>query len=279
MGIEYLSGIVPGGKIDLTQFESKKKMPSPEIYLSDLKIKLNNLSNRLNNEYEAFLDKNGQVEMIGDDEDACRTLISNKESLWANDSGLTKEAMLVNREKNPANIAEIATTLLFDKVLSEDFIIVRASTYDDYENGADQLIIDKETGAVICGLDDAILGESVKDTGEKKALKIDKKMKSGGAQIKFGLTVNNGALERKNLSHIPIFYFNLNKSEMNMILKSLSSNISAVSTDEQRVYNQLINSLLSQASEYEKKDELHPKLKDNLKNFTPSLIKMQNHII
>lgn len=75
--------------------------------------------------------------------------------------------MLASREKNPANIAEIATTLLFDKVLNKDFIIVRASTYDDYENGADHLIIDKQSGAVICGLDEAILGESIKDTGEK----------------------------------------------------------------------------------------------------------------
>ena len=217
--------------------------------------------------------------MSGNDEESSRALIDAKETLWAQDSGKTKELMLADREKNPANIAEISTTLLFDKVLREEFIIVRASTYDDYENGADQLIIDKKTGAVICGLDDAILGSSAKDDGEKKKLKIDKKMQSGGAKIKYGATINEaGSLERKNLNHIPIFYFNLEKSEMNNILKSLTTDNQELTKDEMLVYGKLINSLLEQAAEYKNDESLHLELRNNLQNFTPSLNKMQNYI-
>jgi hypothetical protein len=279
MGIEYLEGIKPGNKIDLSKFEKRAdKIESPETYLPALKKSLESLSNRLNSQFGNFVDPDGQITLSGQETEQDLALIEDKQNLWAKDLGKTKETMLSEREKNPANIAEVATTLLFDKVLNKEFIIVRASVYDDYENGADQLIIDKETGAVICGLDDAILGSSEKDTGEKKKLKIDKKMKSGGAKIKYGLTVNNSKLERKNLNHIPIFYFNLNKIEMNGILKSLSENESQLTTKEMNVYTKLINSLLDQFEKYSSDDSLHFDLKNNLNKFTPSLKKMQNYV-
>lgn len=279
MGIEYLEGIKPGSKIDLSKFENKAdRIESPETYLPALKRNLEFLSNRLNSQFGNFVDLDGQITLSGQEKERDLALIEDKQNLWAKDLGKTKEKMLQEREKNPANIAEVATTLLFDKVLNKEFIIVRASVYDDYENGADQLIIDKETGAVICGLDDAILGSSEKDTGEKKKLKIDKKMRSGGAKIKYGLTVNNDNLERKNLNHIPIFYFNLNKIEMNGILKSLSENESKLTTKEKTVYTKLINSLLDQFEKYSNDDSLHLDLKNNLNKFTPSLKKMQSYI-
>lgn len=279
MSIEYLPGIVPGKKIDLSKFETKEKFPSPETYLDKLKIKLGNISERLNKEYGDFLDNDAQIKMQGDDLELSETIVLGKENLWARDVGKSREEMLASREKNPANIAEIATTLLFDKVLNKDFIIVRASTYDDYENGADHLIIDKQSGAVICGLDEAILGESIKDTGEKKANKIDKKMKRGGAQIKYGATVNQGVLERKSLENVPIFYFNLSKLEMNKILSSLSSNDSELTNEEKSVYNKLIDSLLIQSNKYQENVNLNTNLRNNINKFQPSINKMKNYLL
>lgn len=279
MSIEYLPGIVPGKKIDLSKFETKERFPSPETYLEKLKIKLNNISERLNKEYGDFLDTDAQIKMEGDDLELSETIVLGKENLWARDIGKSREEMLASREKNPANIAEIATTLLFDKILSKDFIIVRASTYDDYENGADHLIIDKQSGAVICGLDEAVLGESLKDTGEKKAHKIDKKMKKGGAQIKYGATVNQGVLERKSLENVPIFYFNLGKLEMNKILSSLSSDNPEISSEEKNVYTKLIDSLLIQSNKYQEDGSLNVNLRDNINKFQPSLNKMKDYLL
>lgn len=278
MDIEYLPGIKPGEKIDLSRFKTGPKMPAPEAYLPDLNIRLEDLAQRLNTQHGNFFESNGQIKMSGPDEKSHRALINDKENLWASDSGKTKELMLADRKKNPANIAEIATTLLFDKVLQKEFIIVRASAYDDYENGADQLIVDLKTGAVICGIDDAILGSSAKDDGEKKKVKIDNKMKSGGAEIEYGLTINNGRLERKNLNHVPIFYFNLEKSEMNNILKSLAAGSPDLSKNELSAYTKLINSLISQVAEYENNETLHPELRNKLRKFAPSLNKMRAHI-
>lgn len=278
MSIEYLSGIAPGAKINLSQFEKVPKMPAPETYLPALNERLISLSERLNAEHGDFMDSNGQIRMEGPETESHLTLIKAKESAWASEAGKSVEVMKVDREKNPANIAEIATTLLFDKVLQDEFIVVRASTYDDYENSADQLIIDKHSGAVICGLDDAILGGSSKDDGEKKRLKIDAKMKNGGAKIEYGATVRDGKLERKNLKNVPIFYFNLGKAELGNLLESLTSNNQELSAPEKSTYNALIESLSAQAEKYGSDQSLRPELKNNLKNFAPSLQKMRAKI-
>ena len=59
MRIEYLPGIVPGDLINL----KTKRFPSPETYLE--KLKLGNISERLNAEYGFFTIM--QIKMEGDD--------------------------------------------------------------------------------------------------------------------------------------------------------------------------------------------------------------------
>ncbi len=280
MSIE-MPGIKIVGKIDLGRFGKSvdrfDRVPAPETYIPGLKIRLESLAGRLNSEYGDLVDKNGQIKMAGAEAASDCDLISVKEKAWAEESGKSLEAMAAAKEKNPANVAEIATTLLFDKVLSDDFIIVRASAHDDYENGADQLIVDKRTGAVICGLDD-VIGHNGDDGGEKKKKKIDDKMKSGGARIRYGVAMNDSQLERKSLRHVPIFYFSLSKPELNSLLESLVSGSSDISVAEKAVYEKLVSSLLSQAGEYGADVSLHPELKDNLRSLAPSLEKMQAHI-
>ena len=277
MGIEYLPGIAPGAKINLSQFDKAPKLPAPETYLPALNVRLKSLSERLNENHGDFMDSNGQIKMAGPEAESHQILINAKEKAWADESGKSIEAMKADREKNPANIAEIATTLLFDKVLRDEFIVMRASAYDDYENGADQLIIDKRTGAVICGLDDAVLGSFDKDQDIKKH-KIDAKMKHGGARIEYGATVSAGKLARQKLENIPIFYFNLNKAELSSLLKSLTSDAPELSEAERSTYAGLISSLSAQAEQYGADQTLRVELKNNLKSFAPSLEKMKAKI-
>ncbi len=269
------------GKIDLSRFGKNTdrfdKVQAPETYVPALKIRLENLAGRLNAEHGDFFESNGQVKMAGAEEASDHDLIAAKENAWAIESGKSVEELAAAREKNPANIAEVATTLLFDKVMGDDFVIMRASVYDDYENGADQLIIDKRTGAVICGLDD-VIGHNGDDGAEKKKKKMDEKMKSGGAKIKYGVAMNGSHLERKSLRHIPIFCFSLSKPELNSLLESLAAGRPGLSAAEASIYDKLVSSLLNQAEEYEDDDSLNPELKNNLRNFAPSLEKMQSYI-
>lgn len=274
------SGIKVVGKIDLAELARRTdapKLPKPEAYLGALKIKLKAFSERLNKEYGDLVEVNGQIKMIGDEVESDRALIAAKEKGWAQELGKTVETNLNNKESNPANIAEIATTLLLDKILRDDFMIIRASIYDDYENGADQLIVDKRTGAVICGVDDAIFSALDPDKA-KKENKINEKMNRGGAKIKYGATIHDSRLERRSLEHIPVFYFNLEKSELDNVLRSLTADQGNVSQTEIVIYSRLVNSLLVQSEGYGANKSLHPELRNNLENFIPSLNKMRFHI-
>ncbi|MFA5184135.1 MAG: hypothetical protein WC456_01255 [Patescibacteria group bacterium] len=276
--IEYLPGIKVGDKIDLNDpkyADKKKEFPKPESYLPQLKIRLAALADRLNSEHGDFLTSDGQMQMSGSEADYDRVLMSEKVQDWAADEAQTPTEWLARREKNPSNITEIATTLLFDKILGENFIIVRASIYDDYENGADQLIIDKATGAVVCGLDD-VIGHLSDDRDDKKPEKIKRKMAAGGAKIKYGATVKAGKLVKQELSHIPLFYFSLSKEELNGLLRSLTAAAGddEPSPAEKAVYVKLVSSLQEQSDHFMYDARLHPRLQDNLRNFRPSLDRM-----
>jgi hypothetical protein len=45
---------------------------------------------------------------------------------------------------------EVLKTIVFYKFLNEKFIIVRTSSYDDVQNHVDNLIVEKETGNIVC---------------------------------------------------------------------------------------------------------------------------------
>lgn len=277
MYTEKLPGLNILGKINLADLPSarfeKKKLPKPETYLPFLRSKLQDQSDRLNSEHGHFVNSAGQLEMVGPSLEEDRLFIEMREKTWAAEVGKSREELQASREKNPANITEIATTLLFDKILGDQFIIVRASTYDDYENGADQLIIDKETGAVICGLDD-VLGNAGDDGGEIKNKKINSKMRHGGAEIKYGATMVAGKLEQQSLRHVPLFYFSLSKQELDSLLISLAEKPNLIAASEMAVYTKLVNSLVAQGRDFAADQSLHPQLQNNLRRLEPSLEKM-----
>ncbi|MFA5887012.1 MAG: hypothetical protein WC863_04560 [Patescibacteria group bacterium] len=278
---EKLPGLKILGKIDLdklseSKWDNKPQVPRPEKYSPDLKTSLRSMSERLNSEYGDFCTADGQMKMIGRDADYDQERMAEKIKGFAEDEFKTPEKFLADREKNPSNITEIAMTLLFNKILGQEFVTVRASTYDDYENGADQLIIDKKTGAVVCGVDD-VIGNVGDDGGEKKEEKMRRKMIEGkGARIKYGATCQNGKLIRKELGHIPLFYLALSKVELNNLLKSLTADSALAVSDqtEKSVYAKLVYSLKQQAQEYVYNKNLDPRLRDNLGNFDRSLAKM-----
>lgn len=274
--IEYrpeIERLKPGDKIDLDNLPSnrfEKRGLKSEAYWPALKAELAGLAKRLNSVYGPVCTEGGQIKMGGPDWAQDNRLVEERQAEWSAELGKSRETFLADREKNPAALAEAATTLLFDKILRRDFVIVRAAEYDDYVNGADQLIIDKQTGAVICGVDD-VLGHEGDDGGEKKEKKIDAKMRRGGAAIKYGATVRGGQLERQALFNIPLFYFSLSKEELINILPALTGGADKISPAERAVYKKLFESLEAQADKYAADFNLDPRLQANLRRLRPSL--------
>lgn len=274
MSIEYLPGLRPGDKIDLSQFESKKILePRPEYYLSSLQESLKSLSE--NPGYKGFMDMEGKIIMSGSEANYDNKNIQLKERAWAQEKGLSWEEWTIKKESDPANLAEMGITLLFNRVLGDKFAILRASDYDDYENGADNIIVDRESGAVICGIDD-VLGRDGDDGSQKKAAKIKNKMERGGARIKYGAAMKDGKLVGQSLEHVPLFYFSLSKQELSDLLHSLTEH-NKPGAKEKEIYKKLINSLSEQYGQFSTDKKLHRDLQKNLASFSPSLEKMRLH--
>jgi len=177
--------------------------------------------------------------------------------------GLTEEKEIVaqyekDRKKNKPALLESATTILFYKILKDRFLVVKSSEWDDFENAADNIIIDKATGEIVGmfdEIDEKVTGE-VKNPGEKKdkQVKIIDKALKGGSNIKYGLTFETNAagekkLIKKSFANIPIFYLSLELENLGNLVESVGDKLSdKVSGKGLQFFDDFINSLESQAA-------------------------------
>jgi hypothetical protein len=238
MEIEYLPGIKAGQKIDLEKFKKDRaKGPNFEVQAVQLKNKLESLAQAVNQEFPEFLESDGRIALAGQEAVSDQILVDKQ-----------TEAFGKNVEKNPASLTEMALTVTLHRFLKNDFIVARASRYDDYNNGIDQVIIDKRNGDVICGFDE-VLGYQGDDGGEKKTKKMARIMEKGGAEIKYGATMENGRLVRSAIKNVPAFYLALSKEELKELLESLAKGDTDISEIEVHIFNKLLNSLEEQASQ------------------------------
>jgi len=158
---------------------------------------------------------------------------------------------------------------MLQRVLPDNFIVVRSSVYDDYNNGVDQLIIDRESGVVICGIDEVI--DRQDNVGpSKKEEKIRQKMMRGGAKVKYGARVEGKNLVLDSLKNIPAFYLSLSPKELEILAKNLQEN--EVSVYERDLLKRLHSSLSEQLASYSHLD-LNQDLKIKLEDFFKSLEK------
>ncbi len=104
----------------------------------------------------------------------------------------------------------MAITALLHKILKENFLVVRTSTFDDYKNGIDNLILDKRTGAIICTFNEVLENEGGRERGEsKKVQKVKKSAALGGNKAKYAITLKDGKIIRSSIKNIPVFIWQL----------------------------------------------------------------------
>ncbi len=261
------------GKIDLENFSQKKpeKLNSVDFkrILDSLLLKL---SEKINNDNGQILNFDGTI-LIEDEFD--NRMINEQEKAFYHGK-TSKEEWQRKNELKESNLAEKAITLLLNKGLGEQFTVVRASLYDDYNNGVDNVIVDKKSGNVVCGFDD-VLGHVGDDGKEKKAKKIEEKMKRGGVNLKYGLSLNQKKLEICRQKNLPAFYISLSKEELNSIGKIFQKNEEKISKTERDILTKWINSMQDQVNYYDK-IKLEKNLKNNLENFKTSINDMKSLI-
>jgi len=265
MKIDYLNNLEPGSKIDVSSFKSEKERLQPEKALAicqkllkDQATEYNDLvgDNWLNN--QAVMNFFDHPDRASDE-----SLVRQQEEQWARESGKDLAQWRHEKERNPANLAEMTLTLMLNKFLPKNFLVVRASAYDDYNHGVDQLILDRVSGNVVCGIDEVIEG-SYHQGPSKKEEKIKRQMLKGGFRLKYGARFQDASLLRDSLKAIPAFYLSLKKEELVTLVNGLESEDKMDS--EQVIFSRLQTSLLEQISSYETLN-LDPSLQANIDNF------------
>ncbi|MDD3285105.1 MAG: hypothetical protein PHG95_00475 [Patescibacteria group bacterium] len=275
MPIEYLPNIQVGGKIDLEPDRGPRLRP--EKLLAFLKEKLSIRAAAYNKAYgQEWLDENACLRIPENhpDKESDQKLIDIQEQTYARESGKSVEKWREDKEKNPATLTEAALTLMLQRVLPDNFMVVRSSAYDDYNNGVDQLIIDRESGAVVCGIDEVIDRQG--NTGpSKKEAKMQENRFSRysnvkyGAQVKYGAKIEQGNLILGSLRDLPSFYLSINKEELALLGETLLKN-EEVSDYERDLLKRLCHSLSMQLKDYFD-FTLDKKLKIKLQDFLQSL--------
>ena len=149
--------------------------------------------------------------------------IKEKEREFANTEGLTVEKWKESKKFRNGEKFEQLKTVVFNRNFSNpDIIAVRASDYDDYKNSIDNVIINKKTGDIICALD-----EVADDKNGKRYIEKERKIKEinekGGAELKYGLTFEDGKPVLKEIKGVSIFILSLSSLELREAVKNFGS--------------------------------------------------------
>lgn len=263
------------GKIDLENIPKERPRFKAEKYKPILDGKMIELSKRLNNEYGDIFLNDGSISLSSEND---KKFVSEREDTWSREMGKSRETWSRDKETNKSSLAETGITLLFDKALHEDFVVCKSSKYDDYKHGVDNIILDKETGNIVCGFDD-VLGHHGDDGGQKKKDKIRKIMERGGVSLKHGLGFkDDDFLEIKDLHNLPAFYLAISKKDLELLLEDINNeNESQISETEKNLLLKFISSMEEQLSDFNNKN-LNTKLQTNILEFEKSLQKIKNII-
>ena len=255
IAVPKISGPKIIGKIDLGDNTKRfsKKIENREALRTKLDLCLEKMAQNVNNDFPDFLRADGRINMNNDDyyfsdKEGDLNTIQIMESSFAAGQAMTD--WIKKREESNGMMIEKSITVLLHKMLQDDFIVARTSLLDDYRHGVDNLIIDKKTGAAICGFDEvqsANNQESDRNTDLKKIKILENISKYQGAFIKYGATIKNNDFKRCSLRNVPTFFLTLSEGDVADITTEIDNK--DVSSNEKKVLLNMVLSIESQMSE------------------------------
>jgi hypothetical protein len=180
--------------------------------------------------------------------------------------GNTEESLLTDGER-----LEVLKTIVFHKFLNEKFIVIRTAIYDDVQNHVDNLIVEKETGNIICAFDEvsAISGpEFIKK--QERFLRNNIK----GAKVKYGILSTKDGLIKNKIENIPIFYLALPPEHINEGIRNIAS-LEDISDYEEKIWSYFVTTLQSQIARL-RLENLNEILRRRLLEFEKTLKELKN---
>lgn len=178
-----------------------------------------------------------------------------------------------NKEKEKNGQMEMFVSALFHKMLKDDFVVVRASAYDDYTNGIDTVMVNVKTGDVVCAFDE-VHDHKASARMEEKEEKIKKKALRGGSTLAYGIGMEEGKLVRKAAEHLPVFFLSLSTKDLEDALAGMNYG-AEVSEKEREVFGMFLSSLKNQ-QEMLLGERVSPAVRENLIRFENSIKTMES---
>ena len=146
---------------------------------------------------------------------------------------------------------ELLKGSIFSKFLGDEFVVVRASSYDDINNKVDNVVLEKETGNLVCAFDE--VAESSGQRYEKKKEQVlGRNSESRGGSLKYGFKLEKDEEDQIRLvlgkvDFLPIFYMPLPERHIKEGIKQLTP-LGEKSIHEEKLFTYFVSILLSQAN-------------------------------
>lgn len=213
---------------------------------------------------EAFQGFYSKEELLRDKE-----LIEEKKREWRERDGDREKKLKRDGEK-----LEMLKTVIFHKFLNQNFMVIRSSEYDDIKNKVDNIILEKNTGNVVCAFDE--VGDISSDGFEnKKAQVLNRNTEREGGRLKYGFKKDkdsNATFVR--ISNAPLFYLALDKQHLEEGIKNLVPSLEEKSEYEKKLWNYFNASLKAQISFLKlKPNSLNLELKNRFEQFEKDIEK------
>lgn len=179
--------------------------------------------------------------------------------------------------ENSGSQMELLAMAMFHKFFSQDFMVVRASTFDDYKNGIDMILVNRKTGAVICAFDD-VIGHQGSHHLDRKNETIQEIIGGDGATLRYGFQIRGRhgkpEIEEKELAHLPIFCLQFSPQEFCEMFQSLDSDPKGKPSDKEiEMMKKILAGLESQCQKLLALGPI-PQVRENIKLSIASIAQM-----
>lgn len=174
---------------------------------------------------------------------------------------------------------EMLAYAVFWKNLREKFIVARASRHDGDINKVHTVLLEKETGALVCAFDE-VSDTSGVDYDRKMEAVRKQNVEEGGTTLKYGLRVEARGDKKAVVSgiatNIPLFYIALPKDRVDKGIREFAPSPEKQSEFEKKLFEYFIKTILSQISALELySNRMEHALRERLKRFENAIEKFR----
>lgn len=202
--------------------------------------------------------------------DAFASLYSPKDLAIEKQRILRMQKEMAEKDEHQDNFGEkleMLKTAVFNKFLGQKFIVARTSLADDIDRGVDNVILERQTGNVVCAFDEVtdIVGKTYQD----KAAKImERNVESAGASLKYGLGIDEKTKKviPQSVRNIPIFYLALPGQYVKNAIQQFEPDVK--NEQEAKLLSYFLSSLQTQIKALDLRMlSVHPEVRTKIEKF------------